>query len=157
MEHYAMERESIYSRNSKKKVIIEKPKRGRPRNKFIAYKTYWCISYNMFCDAARKNSKCCEESPEHAMPFPFSDFDCQRYVNVPAAVLAKYPETLLSCILNDAFLSLMRKLGAGANVRFVVKDVVELDNNRHCVSFTVSSGHHESFRERVIEVIVFGS
>jgi hypothetical protein len=154
MECYAMERESIYRRNSKKKIVVEKPKRGRPRNKFIAYKTYWCLSYGGFCDAARKNGKCCEESPIHTMPFPFADFDCQRYVDVPVKFLSQFAEPILIKILSDAFLGLMRKLGAGSNVKFNVQDIASMDNGKYCVSFIVSSGHHENFRERVIEVIV---
>jgi hypothetical protein len=88
------------------------------------------------------------------MPYPFTDFDCQRYVKISSSFLTKFPIEKLTKILQDAFLSLMSKLGAGTNVNMLVEDIQESDNGKFYVKFCVKYNFQENLRERHIEVVV---
>ena len=135
-------------------ATIERPRRGRPRNNFVSYKHYWCLPCASFCDIARKSSKCMEESPEHAMPFPFSSFNCQKFVELPKKYLLQFSEEILTKVLQSAFLQVMTHLGAGTNIKLKINEITQEVSGSFSVGFIVNYRSKEGSREKHIEVII---
>lgn len=96
--------------SSKKTIELDKsrkPPKGRPKSKFVSHRYHWCIPYLMFCDHARNCGKCREEAPKHTMPFPFEDFNCGKYIVIPAQDYNALQADLIEQIMQLAIIKAM--------------------------------------------------
>lgn len=155
MDFFVCEEKSCAAKRKRDKTLIELPKervkRGRPRSHFVSYKTSWCLAYRVFCDKARKNGLCPEESPRHKLPYPFFDFDCEKYIKIPLSIVQSYPEELLSSVIDKSLKKLKQKMGAVTNLKIFLQEV-SIERDIFIVSFKIVSSFNGHKRERQIEI-----
>ena len=80
------------------------------------------------------NGKCREELPMHKMPYPFKDFDCQRYLILPETNL---PPNELSEVLNKALKIASEHTKTLVHCHLTVK-AIEKNEDKYKITFGVS-------------------
>lgn len=118
-------------------IDAKKPKRGRPKSHFVKRRDYWCFVHKMFCDEARMNGKCREELPVHTMPYPFKDFNCQRYLILPDSdVLASEPA--ISRVLCKALKMVAQHTKSLVDCQLSIKEISKESDGKYKIVFGVS-------------------
>lgn len=80
------------------------------------------------------NGKCREELPMHKMPYPFKDFDCQRYLILPDTNLSSDE---LSAVLNKALKIANEHTKSLVHCHLIVK-MIERTEDKYKITFGVS-------------------
>ena len=135
---------------------LKKPTRGRPKNKFVSHRYYWCMPFLTFCDIARESGLCREEAPRHTMPIPFEDFNCSKFLLLPTGCFTSISPEEMNKILQLSVEKVVEATIGLVDCEIKVASVKKIKNkNEIQLDFEILiAGKHDIFTTKNFIVIV---